>query len=79
MIKNSNLEKFRFFQIGDDTEEDKGKQKTDENSDDKDSDSVFSSFCENLCIDGDDDELSIAQMCQMMHLADDDMSSFDFF
>jgi hypothetical protein len=74
-----------FFQRGDNTEEDDGKQKADdgkqkadENSDDKDSDLVYSSFCDNLCMDGDDDELSIAQMCQMLHLADDEMSSFEF-
>ena len=68
-----------FFQRGENTEEEDGKPKADEISDDNDSESVFSAFCENICLEGDEDELSIAQMCQNMHLAaDDDTISFDF-
>lgn len=81
-----------FFEIGeDDSEEDDGKQKADDgtqktddgtqeadkNSDDNDSDSVYSSFSEILCMDGDDDDLSIAQMCQTLHLADEESGSFE--
>ena len=70
-----------FFVRGTNIEEDDVKPKADgkkddnesEQKDDEDNESVYSSFCENLCLDGDiDDELSIAQMCQMLHLAEDD-------
>lgn len=48
-----------------------GKQKS--NNDDA---SIFSSFSEILCLDGDDD-LSIAQLCEMMHLAENHNDSFE--
>jgi hypothetical protein len=73
-----------FFEIGDFTDEDDGQQqfKAVENMDDiehmtepikdvNDSDSIYSHLSECLSLDGDDD-LSIAQMCHMMHLADED-------
>jgi hypothetical protein len=79
-----------FFEKGDITEEEDGKPKADDgkqkaddnsgetlqNSDDNDSDSVYSSCSEIFCMDADDD-LSIAQMCQMMHLPDDESNSFE--
>jgi hypothetical protein len=79
-----------FFQRGIDTEEEDGKPKADEVkdgkpkadevSDDNETDSIFSDFCENICLDGDDDELSIAQMCQNMLLGadEDDTISFEY-
>jgi hypothetical protein len=61
-----------------------GKQKADDGSDgttlqkndDNDSDSVYSSCSEIFGVDGDDD-LSIAQMCQMLHIPDDESDSFE--
>ena len=47
------------------------------NCDGNDDGSIFSSFSESLNSDGDDD-LSIAQMCQLLHLADDKSESFEF-
>jgi hypothetical protein len=79
-----------FFDKGDNIDEEDGKPKTDdgkhdddetkqgdENNDDNDNDSVYSSFSEILCMDGDEDDLSIAQMCQMLHLAEEE-NSYEF-